>query len=140
MLGADLFPRAHAEAGLSMDGAQLALDREMIQILDAHGMLLCYGAFDEGELIGYVVLTVARRLFHSGRRQAILVSIYVRPAFRGEACGVRGALMDAAEDGARARGADEVVWIARRGTSFAMALATHYPDERQEVVYVRKLR
>ena len=83
--------------------------------LEAQGALVVLGAFHAEKLVGYSITLLVPAL-HADRLQATNDALYLEPAHRGGQLGL--ALIRGTERVVRERGAAELFWSARIGSTF----------------------
>lgn len=131
-----MFGEAYASAGFGPSGS-LQLDVKLLHFCVKMGHLITVALFYGEELIGYTALVIGPNLKRRGETQAQLVSMFIAPTHRGQ--GHVDEMIDLAEDIARRRGVDSVVWSGARGTSLLATLERRFADDPQEVSFVRRL-
>lgn len=104
--------------------------------LEKSGLFQCFGAFHEGELVGFAwILTPV--LPHYGKRVGTLESLFVSSAFRHFGCGE--ALMRTVEQYAKEAGCVGVLYSAPAGGNLERFLELKKSYRRTNSVFYRSL-
>lgn len=124
---------------------EVALNKALMQLnpnaalyarIEAVDMLIAFGAFEAGELIGYAVTFVTAHAHYADLLVAQNDVLFVRKDHRGTA-GLR--LMRATEREAARRGCGMVTWHAKPGTQLDVMLDRLPAYGVQDIVYSRVL-
>lgn len=83
-IGQALTQQHYAEVPFGKGQHQLNIDWDSMRILEDKGCLLGLAAFDESNLVGYIVIIVTPMLHHAGKYMAITDSFFVHPEYRGK--------------------------------------------------------
>lgn len=105
----------HDELAAEFHGHTFDPDLERYQRLEAAGALVCVGAFQDGELIGYSFNALST---HTHYRTVLVAHndlLYLQPEHRRGAVGLH--LMRATRDALQARGVRHLLWYAKPETS-----------------------
>lgn len=132
-----LFRDHYDELATRKDIRTLAPDWERYIAAEKAGVLDIIVINVDGLPVGY---TANVRMPHIHYKHLVVSNndvIYLSPQYRGE--GVGHALMDATEELAARRGAREVLWHAKPGTTLDTLLKTR-GDPVQDIIYSRVLR
>lgn len=103
--------RAHwqeTESAAFPDGPKPAV--ELYRMLEQHDLLIAFGAFIDGYLIGYATAIVGLHM-HYSFQYAFHDLLFVRPDLRKGTLGIR--LMSLVEKAAKERGAKMIFWHAK---------------------------
>ena len=92
---------------------------QIYENLDKAGLLYCFGAYIEGELLGFVSIIVGV-MPHNGKKMATVESIFVRPRYRQYGAGLQ--LIIEAGDEAKELGCELIVYSARIGSALDKVL------------------
>lgn len=110
-------------------------DAERFRLLEAAGLLLVVGAFDDDKLIGYAATIISRHM-HYDFNLAANDALYLAEAYRGTRAGL--GLIRETERLAKARGADMITWHAKPGTPLD-ALLPRLSYGLQDHIYLKGL-
>lgn len=131
---ADLFQRNWGE--VERGHWRLDIDWPMYERLEQLGNLIVLGAFSGGRCVGYCTMILSRHMHAIDTVMAQNMVIFVDPAERSRGHGI--ALMKAAEQEARERGAKQVLWHAKTGSRMERVLTgLGYSD--YERTYLKEL-
>ena len=99
----------------------VVINRDLYDVLHAHGALVCVGAFDGDALVGYAVALLSPN-FHYRMTTAAHDVLFLHRDYRKPRMALR--LIDAVEAECKARGAQLMVWHAPIGGAFERILKT----------------
>ncbi len=92
---------------------------QIYDAMDKAGMLYCFGAYIEGQLVGFVSIVVST-MPHNGKKIAVGESIFALPEYRKYGIGLQ--LIQKARDFAEENGCDLIVYTPRIGSAFDKVL------------------
>lgn len=106
----------------------------MYEAMEAEDMVIAYGAYENGEMIGYVVMFICPHI-HYGWLYGQHDVLYVKPGYRESSAGLK--MIRLAEQSAKERGAHRVFWHAKKNSVFASVMQkTRHPLE--EEIYMKE--
>ena len=111
--------------------------REMYLAMELAGMLTCFGAYVDGELVGFVSVIVSV-MPHHGKLVATVESLYAAPEYRDRGAGI--GLMGVAERHAEESGCVCLTYTARVGSRLETVLALRAGCERSHEMYTKWLK
>lgn len=132
-----LLPDHYEELATNKDMRKLAPDWDRYVALENSGILDIIVVSVDGTPVGYAANVRMPHIHYKHLMVSNNDLIYLSPTYRGE--GVGGALMDAMEELALARGAQEVLWHAKPGTALDSLLKAREAPV-QDIIYSRALR
>jgi GNAT superfamily N-acetyltransferase len=108
--------------------------RETYLAMERAGLLVCFGAYARGELVGFV--SVIRSVMpHHGKMVATVESLYAAPEYRDAGAGI--ALMAEAERFAKESGCVCLTYTARVGSRLETVLALRAGCERSHEMFTK---
>lgn len=94
--------------------------RKVYQYMTAQGILFAVGAYDDDEMVGYCIATIAPHPFNHVVMMVNIDGIYLKPQYRKGRAGVQ--LMSTIREMAKKRAAYAINWHAPAGSDFAKTL------------------
>lgn len=108
--------------------------RETYLAMQRAGLLTCFGAYLDRELVGFVSI-ITSVMPHHGKKVATIESLYAAPEYRDAGAG--NALMAEAERFARDAGCVCLVYTARVGSRLETVLALRAGCERSHEMFTK---
>ena len=99
----------------------VVINRDLYDVLHAHGALVCVGAFDGGRMVGYAIALLSPN-FHYRMTTAAHDVLFLHRDYRKPRLALR--LIDAVGAECKARGAQLMVWHAPIGGACGRILKT----------------
>ena len=112
----------------------ITVDLPLYERLYDAGMLVCVGAYDGAQIVGYAIAGLSPSL-HYGVLVAQHLTLYITPQHRKPRLSLR--MVDALTDACKARGAQMMTWHAKPGSAFARLLAARMKLE--DLVYLQEI-
>ena len=106
------------------------------EAMDKAGILHCFGAYIQGELVGFVSVIV-NVMAHSGKKMATVESIFALPSYRQYGIGLH--LINAARDKARSEGCELIAYSPRIDSQFDKILSQRKSCSKTHVQYTEWL-
>lgn len=138
---AEIFEAANASSLIAAYADECCIpdavpQREMYLAMEKVGLLACFGAYVDSELVGFVSV-ITSVMPHHGKLVATVESLYGAPQYRDSGAGT--ALMAEAERHAKVAGCLCLIYTARAGSRLETILACRSGCERTHEMYTKWL-